>query len=579
MSGLYFKKPNPYYTVVITVILELALIYFVPFSLPGFILLALSLLMPVPYFTLVQDLLAKRSLTRPALISRHELKHILCKHKNHVYLGRGFEFTPEHGRRLHELMDEGLAHADDGAHGSPSIHSLTLRNRKNIYQPLRDLNSHTIIFGTTGAGKTRLFDLMTSQAVLRGDTVVVLDPKGDEDLRNGLLQSCVCCDRKSDFFVFDLLDPEAGTQWDVLGSYKTASEIGDRITSLMSGASSSASFKAYANTAITACVICLRILKMKPTPAAIRNILSDVSQISEVIAQFFRDLRINLNYAELNVYYDRISKNGKIALADLQKLYVWLIQKEYIAPNADIELLFSAASMDKQYFQKVTAGALPILNAMSAGKLHATLSSGKGLSFATVMRQRLVIYISLRTLIDSSTGGNIGRLMLSDLCASAGYAYGGKKSRHRISVFIDEASELMCESLIQLMNKSRGAGFALTLATQTIADLSVRGGSKDAAVQMMGNANNLISLRVIDKETARAVTASFPSTRMVDRGSSQAYSENEGIPVNGRITRSISSRPIELFPSEALPLLPDFEYVARFCDGRVMKGRIPLLKD
>ncbi len=96
MSGLYFKKPNPYYTVVITVILELALIYFVPFSLPGFILLALSLLMPVPYFTIVQDLLAKRSLTRPALISRHELKHILCKHKNHVYLGRGFEFTPEH---------------------------------------------------------------------------------------------------------------------------------------------------------------------------------------------------------------------------------------------------------------------------------------------------------------------------------------------------------------------------------------------------------------------------------------------------------------------------------------------------
>ena len=46
--------------------------------------------------------------------------------------------------------------------------------------------AHLLVVGTTGSGKSRLFDLLVTQAVLRGEAVVIIDPKGDQDLNPSL---------------------------------------------------------------------------------------------------------------------------------------------------------------------------------------------------------------------------------------------------------------------------------------------------------------------------------------------------------------------------------------------------------
>jgi conjugal transfer pilus assembly protein TraD len=56
--------------------------------------------------------------------------------------------------------------------------------------PLAHAEGHLLVVGTTGAGKTRLFDLLVTQAVLRGEAVVIIDPKGDQDLRNAAEHAC-----------------------------------------------------------------------------------------------------------------------------------------------------------------------------------------------------------------------------------------------------------------------------------------------------------------------------------------------------------------------------------------------------
>ena len=61
-----------------------------------------------------------------------------------------------------------------------------LAPNQDLYIPLEFLDGHTLIAGTTGAGKTRLFDVLIAQAVLRGEAVIILGPKGDRALENML---------------------------------------------------------------------------------------------------------------------------------------------------------------------------------------------------------------------------------------------------------------------------------------------------------------------------------------------------------------------------------------------------------
>ena len=51
--------------------------------------------------------------------------------------------------------------------GQAWIHGIE-PDEKVLYQDLKHVEGHTLIVGTTGAGKTRLFDLLISQAILRG---------------------------------------------------------------------------------------------------------------------------------------------------------------------------------------------------------------------------------------------------------------------------------------------------------------------------------------------------------------------------------------------------------------------------
>ncbi len=50
-------------------------------------------------------------------------------------------------------------------------------------QPLKHTEGHSLIVGTTGSGKTRMFDILISQAILRGEAVIIIDPKGDKEMR------------------------------------------------------------------------------------------------------------------------------------------------------------------------------------------------------------------------------------------------------------------------------------------------------------------------------------------------------------------------------------------------------------
>ncbi|WP_317383720.1 type IV secretion system DNA-binding domain-containing protein, partial [Anaerobiospirillum succiniciproducens] len=138
----------------------------------------------------------------------HSSMRKMVRPKDVTFWGFGFIWGAEHTRLLHHKLEIGLRRAAYGSNGSPDIHAIggQYHAYEPIYLPESNLKGHTLLLGTTGAGKTRFFDLEISQAIARGDTVIVIDPKGDRQLLRSIVRAAKDAGRDpiQDLFILDL---------------------------------------------------------------------------------------------------------------------------------------------------------------------------------------------------------------------------------------------------------------------------------------------------------------------------------------------------------------------------------------
>ena len=98
-------------------------------------------------------------------------------------------------------------------------------------------------------------------------------------------------------------------------------------------------------------------------------------------------------------------------------------------------------------------------------------------------------------------------------------------------------------------------------------------------MQALGNFNNLISLRIIDKETREYVANSFPKVRIKYRNQNVTYSSNSSYISQLNQTISDSEQEVEAstFPVEMFAEIPDLEFIARVGGATIYKGKIPFI--
>ena len=126
------------------------------------------------------------------------MREAMPKMGGNLWLGWGYRWEPRHTQRAYEIMkrdlDEvyppkwwlkwnGAAQDPRAAKGLPWIHGLDM-GEGDVMLPFDSLKGHCAIIATTGAIKTRLAALVIFQLAMRGDCVIVIDPKGDKDLRD-----------------------------------------------------------------------------------------------------------------------------------------------------------------------------------------------------------------------------------------------------------------------------------------------------------------------------------------------------------------------------------------------------------
>ncbi|WP_219852784.1 conjugative transfer system coupling protein TraD, partial [Stutzerimonas stutzeri] len=540
---------------------------------------------------------AKKSLLGAPLTftSVSDIAAIVEDNPDSFYYGQAFQWRQQHGQHAFELQSRDMADVlgkkglrDPNVKGSRWIHGLGMAEEEMCLRPAGMRDIHTLVTGTTGAGKTRLYDLAIAQCILRGEAVIVIDPKGDKGLAETCRRTCELMNEGERFKYFHPAFPDDSIRLSLTRNYGRATELASRVAVLMASESGDP-FQAFAMMALNNVIQAMLIIGELPSLLSLRRTLEgDIPGLTiRVVTAYGRKIRGEkiFDAAIEQACSTAKVKNPEDKAKVLRKLYYADLIHE--APNSDLEGLLTMLEHERAHFSKMIAGLLPILVMLTAGRMSDLLSPAHTVDgtdayqdfsdMNTVINGKQVLYMGLDSLSDPMVGSALGSLALADLASTAGEIY-----NHRlpvpVNIFVDEAAEVINDQLIQLLNKGRGAGINLFIATQTIADFKARMGDESKAMQVLANANNIISLRVLDTDTQEFIAKKLPMTRYKYVMRTQGNNAGEGgVITGGNQGERLMEEEGELFPSALLGNLPDLEYLAIFAGGDVRKGRLPIL--
>ncbi|NCN44532.1 MAG: conjugative transfer system coupling protein TraD [Thiomicrospira sp.] len=529
-------------------------------------------------------------------ISYKELKKLA--RPDALWMGKGFAWTPTQAQRLYDEFlrnPQSMQNIDvsdsTSAEGAFWLHSMG-DGERNIYRNIKSFESHTLIRGTTGAGKTKQIIIIIAQLLMRkNEPTIVIDPKNDEDLRESMRRICELEGRP--FLYFNPAFPEESVRIDVLKNWARVTQLSDRIKAILPSGGDSETFSNIIWNVINAIASCMVLVGEQPSIVALRKNMNQET-MDELIARAIEKHASNIEKDWKDYYSAFANRNyGKSVEPRIQRVLSLIdFYKEVISikkANLDIEELINVRLHNREHLQKLIASLFPTLSMLSSGGLDELLSPVPDpedprpiINTKQVVDTRACLWLGLDSLSDGTVGGMIGSIILSDLTSVAGSRYnfeGG--GDFNINLVVDESSETINPPMIQLLNKSRGAGFRNFLLTQTLSDFVVKLGSQEMADQVLGNINNEVVLRVKDTKTAEHFAEGLPEV-MVKRMGTQ-YQANVGhnpvTEIGGRYGETMQEEYLPIIPAWALRILPDFHYYGNFAGGSLIKGRLPLLKD
>jgi conjugal transfer pilus assembly protein TraD len=514
------------------------------------------------------------------------LERTVRRQPDKLWLGWGFDWGQRHAQLAYEILkrdSSAIVPVDHERMGATWVHGLETRE-EGVFQPIAHTAGHTLIVGTTGAGKTWLFDTLVTQAVLREEAVIIIDPKGDKDLKWCAERACRLNGHPERFVYFHPAFPEDSVRLDPLRNFNRSSEVASRIATVIPGDNASDPFKAFGQKSLDNIVQGLFAIEQRPTLVKLRRYLEGGPGmlVARALERYF-DFALGEGWRGRAAIKGRDTDNRAAALV---RFYRDVVRADH--PNMDLEGLISMFEHDRAHFGKMVASLLPIMNMLTSGTLGPLLSPDPSnvddrrpiTDSARIINNAQVAYIGLDSLSDGMVGSAIGSILLADLASVAGDRYNYGVNNRPVNIFVDEAAEVINDPCIQLLNKGRGAKFRLFIATQTFADFSARTGSEPKARQILGNVNNLIALRVMDAETQEYITDNLPKTRLKYIMRTQGVSTHSSNPAvfSGNIGERLMEEEGDLFAPQLLGQLPDLHYIAKLSGGRIVKGRLPVLR-
>jgi conjugative coupling factor TraD (SXT/TOL subfamily) len=393
--------------------------------------------------------------------------------------------------------------------------------------------------------------------------------------------------------------PELSCAYNPIGDYQKITEVAGRSTNQLADGGNSAAFKEFSWRFVN---INAQALEFVGEEVSFEVLSHYINYTDELLEKYLKKLLgiAHADFENLIADHEEELDPNLVKKSSRNKRTLSIIEaaKEYLKDSSKedsiLKGLVSALEYDKTYYDKLVASLLPFLDKMTTGNIKDILSPKKGqkrMRWRDVIAKRGVVYIGLDALTDPVIAGAFASSCLSDLVSLTGEIYkkgsvtdepnflNGKKIP--ILAHLDEFNELVTgDEVIQLLNKAGGAGVMAHLYTQTLSDIEAKLGSSAKASQIIGNLQNIIMMRVREKETAELLTSQLPKVEVssvTDVGGTSDDGSLLSFQTNNSDRKTTKEVPM-IEPSDVIGL-PVGEAFMLNDGGQCRKLRFPMIVD
>lgn len=358
----------------------------------------------------------------------------------------------------------------------------------------QEANTHALILGATGTGKTNVLLRITVSALRRGLPLIVIDGKGSAQVEARLKQAAGAVGRDLTIFRFN-----GPTHYNPL-AHGGPSELRDKLIGVENW--TEPHYRRAAERYLGMVLEVLATLGREPTVPEVADLL-------------------------LPGHLETLGRHLTEEAA--KRLYGYLDEMDHSSRSAVTGL----------------ANRLGVLVGSEAG---AWLYPGEpALDLLAAVREGKAVLVRLDSLRMPGVSAQFGALLLQDLRAVAGELISAG-TPEPLYLVIDEFNVLEGGQILALLNRGREAGFRCVLATQDLADIEAAGG-RVLVDQVLANTNVKILLRQDVPSSAERLAGSIgkrPSLR-------PSYHVRDGI-----YTGEASLQPQEemILPARVLQTLP-----------------------
>jgi hypothetical protein len=313
--------------------------------------------------------------------------------------------------------------------------------------------AHTLVVGATGSGKTVTQSWIAVRAIEHGMGAVVLDPKGDADLREHISRAALAAGRS-----FIEWTPRGECVYNPYargGSGEIADKAlaGERFTE--------PHYLRQAQRYLGHAVRALRETGCEVSLPAIVEAL-DPARL-ELLARELPERQAGETFA----YLDALSSRQRSELSGVRD-----------------RLAILAESDVGRWLDPRTAGA-------------------RRFDLLSAARERAVVYFSLESDSRPLLSEMLGAAIVQDLQTTVAALQGSPVAT---LVAIDEFSAIASEQVVRLFGRARSAGFSLLLGTQELSDLRLPGRER-LLDQVLGNLSVLIAHRQVVPSSAELIAS------------------------------------------------------------------------
>lgn len=341
----------------------------------------------------------------------------------------------------------------------------------------------TFVFGTTGVGKTRLEEMLVTDDIESGKSLIVMDPKADQALFSKIYEVAERTGRKEEIQLITPIYPQYSAGIDPMAFYYDPEEL---VTHAISGIQGNDPFYGAAARLFVTPIIYGNLILAK---AEKRLPTVSLNQIYQGLRQTaLEELRSSL-----------MGLPPEIAEAEEVPFYVSMLESNLAKPADYYEKI--CTTLQSSLVPLISGSIGKIIGKASSNKLIKRIEEGK----------RVIAVVHTGSMVSPSSAAILGRVLLSMIMATVGRHYIDvrEKMNPALSLHIDEAPTVITQDTLNILAMAGSANVMTHLYAQSVSQIHAALGNKDLGIAAMSNTNNKIFMRCTDADTAEYVVRHF----------------------------------------------------------------------